>query len=96
MHGSRMFHIPPQGPPNPYPARDGEKGQVGDPGRMGQDGAPGMVGPRGDYGDTPEELKVFTMLPTGRNFGPLAQKRLFCRKCGIVTQGLFFVCFRAH
>jgi hypothetical protein len=54
-----MFRVPPQGPPNPYPARDGEKGQVGDPGRMGQDGAPGLVGPRGDYGDTPEELKVF-------------------------------------
>ena len=46
--------------PSPYPARDGEKGQGGEPGRMGQDGAPGMVGPRGDIGDTPplEGLKV--------------------------------------
>jgi hypothetical protein len=70
----------PQGPPNPYPARDGEKGQVGDPGRMGQDGAPGMVGPRGDYGDTPEELKVGIMLPNWPKFRPINSKRLFCRK----------------
>ena len=56
--GSGMFHAFTQGPPNPYPARDGEKGQVGDQGRMGQDGAPGLVGLRGDLGDTPEGLKV--------------------------------------
>jgi len=56
--GSGMFDDCTQGPPNPYPARDGEKGQVGDQGRMGQDGAPGLVGLRGHIGDTPEGLKV--------------------------------------
>jgi hypothetical protein len=60
-----------QGPTNPYPARDGEKGQVGDQGRIGQDGAPGIVGLRGDIGDTPtlEGLKVDWTAPSHKRIG---------------------------
>jgi hypothetical protein len=50
---------------------------VGDPGRMGQDGAPGMVGPRGDYGDTPEELKVFYNIANWPKFRPFKLERDF-------------------